>query len=137
MIRTPDADYFLRPVSRSLAKRENFTAPSSHQPHILYKSNWDSRTKWRGDEPHVLQRRSTESSYHQSRKHFFTKRSTNSQTWAVSYTVHEDQESGQQKEPSGIPGDDTEHHGHGHHHNDYRQGEKQRQHFCGRRKKCM
>uniref|UniRef100_A0AAQ5XU35 ADAM metallopeptidase with thrombospondin type 1 motif, 16 n=1 Tax=Amphiprion ocellaris TaxID=80972 RepID=A0AAQ5XU35_AMPOC len=41
LIRTQDADYFLRPVPRSLAQRENFSAPFSHQPHILYKRQRD------------------------------------------------------------------------------------------------
>uniref|UniRef100_A0A3Q2SX69 ADAM metallopeptidase with thrombospondin type 1 motif 16 n=1 Tax=Fundulus heteroclitus TaxID=8078 RepID=A0A3Q2SX69_FUNHE len=44
LIRTMDADYFLRPVSRSLAERENFTAPGSHQPHILYRSDENTRS---------------------------------------------------------------------------------------------
>uniref|UniRef100_A0A3Q3GUF0 ADAM metallopeptidase with thrombospondin type 1 motif, 16 n=1 Tax=Kryptolebias marmoratus TaxID=37003 RepID=A0A3Q3GUF0_KRYMA len=85
LIRTPDADYFLRPVARSLARRENFTAPDSHQPHILYKN------------------RSTDS--HRS------------------FHLKTD--------------DSLKHHGTHHHHSDYRHGDKQRQHFCGRRKKYM
>uniref|UniRef100_A0A3B5ANX1 ADAM metallopeptidase with thrombospondin type 1 motif 16 n=1 Tax=Stegastes partitus TaxID=144197 RepID=A0A3B5ANX1_9TELE len=75
LIRTRDADYFLRPVPRSLAQTENFKAPVSHQPHILYKRERESRTEQK---------------------------------------VH-----------------------HHRHDNDYRYGEKQRQHFCGRRKKYM
>ncbi|XP_033957655.1 A disintegrin and metalloproteinase with thrombospondin motifs 16 [Pseudochaenichthys georgianus] len=121
LIRTKDADYFLRPVSRSLVQRENFTAPSSHQPHILYKSD---RTEHRGHDPRVLQKRSPDSTYHKS--HFVTKRSTNSQTDPTYNPVHDDQQS------DISDGDQMEHH-----HSDYRHGEKNRQHFCGRRKKYM
>ncbi|XP_037641856.1 A disintegrin and metalloproteinase with thrombospondin motifs 16 [Sebastes umbrosus] len=135
LIRTQDADYFLRPVSRSLAQRENFTAPSSHQPHVLYKSERDTRSEQRGRDPRVLQKRSPNSPHH--KPHFVTKRSTNSQTDPATYTdkVNEEQHIGH--------GDQTEHHDSGHHRNshrhdgDHRHGEKQRQHFCGRRKKYM
>ncbi|XP_037533012.1 A disintegrin and metalloproteinase with thrombospondin motifs 16 isoform X2 [Nematolebias whitei] len=61
LIRTTDADYFLRPVSRSLAQRENFTAPDSHQPHILYKNVKDVKTLGRHQEPRLFQKRSTDS----------------------------------------------------------------------------
>ncbi|KAJ4931400.1 hypothetical protein JOQ06_025697, partial [Pogonophryne albipinna] len=122
LIRTKDADYFLRPVSRSLVQRENFTAPSSHQPHILYKSD---RTEHRGHDPRVLQKRSPDSTYHKS--HFVTKRSTHSQTDPTYNPVHDDQQSDISDR------DQMEHH----HHSDYRHGEKNRQHFCGRRKKYM
>ncbi|TMS10701.1 A disintegrin and metalloproteinase with thrombospondin motifs 16, partial [Larimichthys crocea] len=146
LIRTKDADYFLRPVSRSLAQRENFTAPSSHQPHILYKSERGTQT-----EPRVLQKRSTNSTHHKSHGHFVTKRSTNSQTDSTYNTINEDQHRGQQKEQGDIHGhphgndnnnshgDQMEHHDSSHRHDnvDYRRGEKQRQHFCGRRKKYM
>uniref|UniRef100_A0A665URL2 ADAM metallopeptidase with thrombospondin type 1 motif, 16 n=1 Tax=Echeneis naucrates TaxID=173247 RepID=A0A665URL2_ECHNA len=114
LIRTQDADYFLRPVSMRMAQRENFTAPSSHQPHILYKSV--PQTEWRGHQSRVHWRRSTDSASQKSHQHFVTKRSANSQ---------------------------TEHHGSSHHSsshrtdNDYRHGVQQRQHFCGRRKKYM
>ncbi|CAL8289351.1 unnamed protein product [Merluccius merluccius] len=92
LIRTQDADYFLRPVSHSLAQRENFSGPPSHQPHILYRSNAQpkpnasngSHARDRGD----------------GRRHH-------------------------------------DHHGDHHHGDDYNQGEKQKQHFCGRRKKYM
>uniref|UniRef100_A0A8P4KKE3 ADAM metallopeptidase with thrombospondin type 1 motif, 16 n=1 Tax=Dicentrarchus labrax TaxID=13489 RepID=A0A8P4KKE3_DICLA len=70
LIRTQDADYFLRPVSRSLAQRENFTAPSSHQPHILYKSERDSRAEQSGNDPRVLQKRSSDSTHHKPHRHF-------------------------------------------------------------------
>ncbi|TKS81811.1 disintegrin and metalloproteinase with thrombospondin motifs 16 [Collichthys lucidus] len=151
LIRTKDADYFLRPVSRSLAQRENFTAPSSHQPHILYKSERGTQT-----EPRVLQKRSTNSTHHKSHGHFVTKRSTNSQTDSTYNMVNKDQHRGQQKEQGDIHGHphgndnnnshgdqmerhDSSHHRNSHRHDnpDYRRGEKQRQHFCGRRKKYM
>uniref|UniRef100_A0A7N6BCN7 ADAM metallopeptidase with thrombospondin type 1 motif, 16 n=1 Tax=Anabas testudineus TaxID=64144 RepID=A0A7N6BCN7_ANATE len=89
LIRAQDGDYFLRPVSRSLAQRENFTAPISHQPHILYKSERHNQTEQRGHQPPGPQKRSANST-----PHTVTKRSTE-------------------------------------------RGKKQRQHFCGRRKKYM
>ncbi|XP_070768114.1 A disintegrin and metalloproteinase with thrombospondin motifs 16 [Enoplosus armatus] len=150
LIRTQDADYFLRPVSRSLAQRENFTAPSSHQPHILYKSERHSSwTEHRGHEPRVPQKRSTDSTHCKSHRHSVTKRSTSSQTDPTYNTVTEGQHKKNQQ--TDIQGhhhgnDDNnqmEHHSNGHHRNshhhdnDYRHGEKQRQHFCGRRKKYM
>ncbi|XP_068614833.1 A disintegrin and metalloproteinase with thrombospondin motifs 16 [Brachionichthys hirsutus] len=110
LIRTSDADYFLRPVSRSLAHRENFTAPSSHQPHILYKSNGASRTEERSHDPRALQKRSTDSSHQTSHRHTDNDNNSND---------HRHQ----------MNGDG--------HRSDYRHGEKQRQHFCGRRKKYM
>ncbi|XP_039974144.1 A disintegrin and metalloproteinase with thrombospondin motifs 16 [Xiphias gladius] len=152
LIRTQDADYFLRPVSLSLAQRENFTAPTSHQPHILYKNERDIRTEQRGHQPRVLQKRSTDSTPHESHRDFVTKRSTNSPTDPTYDTVNEDHHRGQQKQQRHIRdyhhgnsshGDPTEHHGSGHHRNShrhdshYRHGERQRQHFCGRRKKYM
>uniref|UniRef100_A0AAV2MBL6 A disintegrin and metalloproteinase with thrombospondin motifs 16 n=1 Tax=Knipowitschia caucasica TaxID=637954 RepID=A0AAV2MBL6_KNICA len=59
-IRTQDADYFLRPVSYSLAQSENFTAAPGHQPHILYKSFRDPKTDT-GDKKHNRQKRSLHS----------------------------------------------------------------------------
>ncbi|XP_056901633.1 A disintegrin and metalloproteinase with thrombospondin motifs 16 [Takifugu flavidus] len=119
LIRTPDADYFLRPVSRDLAQRENFTAPSSHQPHILYR-----RMEPRGPDPRVRRNRAADSSYHASSQ----------------ARDGEDQEYRQQGRGD-ILNDRTEHRGdghhHGNHHSDYRHGGRQRQHFCGRRKKYM
>uniref|UniRef100_A0A7N8WW31 ADAM metallopeptidase with thrombospondin type 1 motif, 16 n=1 Tax=Mastacembelus armatus TaxID=205130 RepID=A0A7N8WW31_9TELE len=90
LIRTQDGDYFMRPVSHSLAQKENFTAPSSHQPHILYKSERNFQKEQRGHQPPGLQKR---------------------------------------QKPQSEIGD--------YHHDDYRHWEKQRQHFCGRRKKYM
>uniref|UniRef100_A0A3P8TCT5 ADAM metallopeptidase with thrombospondin type 1 motif 16 n=1 Tax=Amphiprion percula TaxID=161767 RepID=A0A3P8TCT5_AMPPE len=90
LIRTQDADYFLRPVPRSLAQKENFSAPFSRR---------------------VLQKRSTDSS---PRSHFVTNTETTFNT---------------------VP--EAQHRGLHRHDNDYRHGEKQRQHFCGRRKKYM
>lgn len=133
LIRTPHADYFLRPVSPGLARGENFSAPSTHQPHILYKSHWDRRTQWGGRGPQVLQKRSTDST---SRKpHFVTKRSTDSQAEIPRSDGH--RERGHQEQGS-VQGEQADHDDKRHHHrNDYRHGERQRQHFCGRRKKCM
>uniref|UniRef100_A0A672HX59 ADAM metallopeptidase with thrombospondin type 1 motif, 16 n=1 Tax=Salarias fasciatus TaxID=181472 RepID=A0A672HX59_SALFA len=77
LIRTQDADYFLRP------------------------SGGHSRTAHEGRQSRVLQKRSADS-------------------------------------PHPHRGGGPRHHSHHHHHdNDYRHGEKQRQHFCGRRKKYM
>ncbi|XP_072250752.1 A disintegrin and metalloproteinase with thrombospondin motifs 16 [Leuresthes tenuis] len=141
LIRTQDADYFLRPVSRNLAEGENFTAPDSHHPHILYKTNRDSWTKERHPESRVLLKRSTDSSHQKS--HFPSK------TDSIYNVVNEDQHRLLQKEQSDIHGyhhDNSNSTSHNdrlkrdrsdHHHSDYRHGEKQRQHFCGRRKKYM
>ncbi|KAK7887192.1 hypothetical protein WMY93_026813 [Mugilogobius chulae] len=60
LIRTQDADYFLRPVPHSLAQSENFTAPPGHQPHILYKSYREPKTEM-GHKKHILQKRSLHS----------------------------------------------------------------------------
>ncbi|KAM3615039.1 uncharacterized protein V6R79_022589 [Siganus canaliculatus] len=116
LIRTQDANYFVRPVSRSLAQRENFTSPSSHQPHILYKSDGDPQ---KDHEPRMLQKRSPDLSQHKSHRHFVTKRSTNVETDHVDRMVN---------------GSD---HQRSSHRSDYRHGERHRQHFCGRRKKYM
>ncbi|GLD70636.1 A disintegrin and metalloproteinase with thrombospondin motifs 16, partial [Lates japonicus] len=148
LIRTQDADYFLRPVSLSLAQRENFTAPSSHQPHILYKTERDSHTEQRGHQPGAVQKRSTDSAPHKSHTHFVTKRSADSPTDPTYNAVNEDHHRDSHdhhhgNDDSNSPGSQTEHHGSGRHRNshrhdnDYRHGEKQRQHFCGRRKKYM
>uniref|UniRef100_A0A3P8UW88 ADAM metallopeptidase with thrombospondin type 1 motif 16 n=1 Tax=Cynoglossus semilaevis TaxID=244447 RepID=A0A3P8UW88_CYNSE len=128
LIRTPDADYFLKPVSLSLAQRENFTAPSNHLPHILYRSRRDVSS----DQSHQVLQRST-------------------RDWSdvIHSTVNRDRQLGQ--EHSHQHGNSNmshvsqmEHHGskhphHSSHHygNNDRHGEKHRQHFCGRRKKYM
>ncbi|CAJ1061780.1 A disintegrin and metalloproteinase with thrombospondin motifs 16 [Xyrichtys novacula] len=134
LIRTQDADYFLRPVPRSLAEIENFTAPSTHQPHILYKSDRGSPG---GHESQGFQRRHTDSAHHKSHRHSISKRSTNSKTETNYNTVNEEQ----QKQHHGNGYDhrnQAEHQSNSHRHdNDYRHGERQRQHFCGRRKKYM
>ncbi|XP_006804459.1 A disintegrin and metalloproteinase with thrombospondin motifs 16 [Neolamprologus brichardi] len=119
LIQTQDAEYFLRPVSHGLAQMENFTAPFGHQPHILYKRERDSQTQ----RQHVLQKRSADN------------------------TVFERQYKGLQKQHdnnnNNTQADLIKHHGSGQQHNDhrhdsdYRHGEKQKQHFCGRRKKYM
>ncbi|TNN79767.1 A disintegrin and metalloproteinase with thrombospondin motifs 16 [Liparis tanakae] len=124
LIRTQDADYFLRPVSHHLAQRRNFTAPSSHQPHILYKSERDAR----GHDPRVLQKRSPDSTRPDSlHRHFVTKRSTNSRADPTASSA-----AGEDQRVSISHADRMEHHD-----NDHKHGEKQRQHFCGRRKKYM
>ncbi|CAF93540.1 unnamed protein product, partial [Tetraodon nigroviridis] len=116
LIRTPDADYILRPLSRDLAQKENFMAPSSHQPHILYK--WSEQ---KGPGPRARWKRSVNSSRHTSPQ----------------ASGNEDQEN-QQQQRGDILNDRLEHYGAGHRHgSDYSHGERQRQHFCGRRKKCM
>ncbi|XP_013858887.1 A disintegrin and metalloproteinase with thrombospondin motifs 16 isoform X2 [Austrofundulus limnaeus] len=133
LIRTPDADFFLRPVSRSLAQKENFTAPDSHQPHILYKSIGDAWTKGRHLEPRLLQKRST-----------VTHRRFHSNTDPIYRVDNKDQYRQKQQSiyyhdsrNSSDHMDPQKHHGRDHHHSGYRHGERQRQHFCGRRKKYM
>lgn len=132
LIRTPHADYFLRPVSPGLAREENFSAPSTHQPHILYKGHWDRRTQLGGRSTQALQKRSTDST---SRKpHFVTRRSTDLQEEMARSDGHEEGSQDQEN----IQGEQANHHNKRHHQrSDYRHGERQRQHFCGRRKKCM
>ncbi|XP_061531476.1 A disintegrin and metalloproteinase with thrombospondin motifs 16 [Phycodurus eques] len=124
LIRTADADYFLRPVPRHFAQRENFTAPSHHQPHILYKSDRE-----RGQHHRVLHKRSPDSVPHKSHWSYGAERQTRIQT--------DEEEQGRQQ--SGHPSDRQEHHRRGNEHDghDYAHKEKQRQHFCGRRKKYM
>ncbi|XP_053699807.1 A disintegrin and metalloproteinase with thrombospondin motifs 16 [Synchiropus splendidus] len=104
LIRTQDADYFLRPVSRSLAHTDNFTAPSHHQPHILYKSSRPARHPAR-----VLRKRSADP---------------------------KDRRSVTETAPSSQP-DSSDRNHHNGRLEKRRRGRKQRQHFCGRRKKYM
>ncbi|XP_068452431.1 A disintegrin and metalloproteinase with thrombospondin motifs 16 [Clinocottus analis] len=130
LIRTQDADYFLRPVSHRSAQTGNVTTPSGHQPHILYKSKGAGP---RGHDPRAFWKRSPDSSRRESSRHFVTKRSAN----------HGDQQGG------GGHADPMEHRGGGHHDGGHRDGghrdgghphdrdPRQRQHFCGRRKKYM
>ncbi|MEQ2272947.1 hypothetical protein XENORESO_017998, partial [Xenotaenia resolanae] len=142
-----DADYFLRPVSLSLAERENFTAPVSHQPHILYKSDGNTWSKQSYHKLHHLQKRSTDSS------HDTSSGSLPSSTQATDKAYKGDQYRPLQMQKDYIHayrhdksngrshGDrlkhrESRHRRHGHR-SDYRHGEKQRQHFCGRRKKCF
>ncbi|XP_072317058.1 A disintegrin and metalloproteinase with thrombospondin motifs 16 [Eucyclogobius newberryi] len=101
LIRTQDTDYFLRPVSHSLLRSENFTALPGHQPHILYKSYREPEAET-GHKDHNLQKRSLYSTVNGTK------------------STHDDQEL---RRP------------HHNHHN--RHGGRQRQHFCGRRKKFM
>uniref|UniRef100_A0A8C2C2V5 ADAM metallopeptidase with thrombospondin type 1 motif, 16 n=1 Tax=Cyprinus carpio TaxID=7962 RepID=A0A8C2C2V5_CYPCA len=44
LIRTQDADYFLKPLHPHQALLENFAAPSDHHPHILYKRSTPAQT---------------------------------------------------------------------------------------------
>ncbi|KAM9310034.1 A disintegrin and metalloproteinase with thrombospondin motifs 16 [Pholidichthys leucotaenia] len=147
LIRTGDADYFLRPVSRRLAQQGNFTAPLSHQPHILYKRERGSATQQEDQHPRVLQKRSIDSFNQKSFRYLSS----------MYNTVNEDQYRRLQSQRSDIHSYRHErsnstthdnqtkhqrsgHHRHNHHHHhehDYSHGEKQRQHFCGRRKKYM
>ncbi|XP_034467875.1 A disintegrin and metalloproteinase with thrombospondin motifs 16 [Hippoglossus hippoglossus] len=147
LIRTQDADYFLRPVSLSLAQRENFTAPSSHQPHILYRSQRDLQTERRGHPQRALLKRSADPTPLGSHGHFVTETSTRDATYNTVDEEHQQKRHShhyhQGNSNSSSDGDPAEHRGSdlhrgGHRHDsDYRQGDKQRQHFCGRRKKYM
>ncbi|CAL8337596.1 unnamed protein product, partial [Gadus morhua 'NCC'] len=136
LIRTPDADFFLRPVSHIVARRENFTGPSSHQPHVLYRSN---------AQPHTRHRRPRENRNPGEESHVLSKRSAALQPQRRSTNGTEtDEEEGygdlhdltvNNSGRTGHRGDGIRHHGD--HGDDYNHGEKQRQHFCGRRKKYM
>ncbi|XP_061772178.1 A disintegrin and metalloproteinase with thrombospondin motifs 16 isoform X1 [Nerophis ophidion] len=139
LIRTQDADYFLRPVSRDVAHRENFTAPPSHQPHILYRNDGNTRKEDRGHHSRVLQKRSPDSVAHKSDRNLTTKSQNDSQT-------NEDLQGNQQSEP--LSSNDRhdqqqdQHAGSDYHNghwqdDDYTHKDRQRQHFCGRRKKYM
>nr|XP_015804609.1 A disintegrin and metalloproteinase with thrombospondin motifs 16 isoform X1 [Nothobranchius furzeri] len=135
LIRTQDADYFLRPVSRSLAQMENFTGPDSHQPHILYKSDGNSWAKQTHREPRSLKKRSTDSSRRFPSKTDSTSRADNEDNYRPLQnqpSVHS-----RNSKNSTIHGDPLKHHGNSYHRGGYIHGEKQKQHFCGRRKKYM
>ncbi|KAI2655823.1 A disintegrin and metalloproteinase with thrombospondin motifs 16 [Labeo rohita] len=103
MIRTQDADYFLKPLQPHQALLENFSAPSDHHPHILYKRSTPAQTNRgrnrRSTEPKTVSRRDSAIPY----------------LWRSTQT------------------DPTEYHRMPHSHD----GTRQRQHFCGRRKKYM
>uniref|UniRef100_A0A8C1FW94 ADAM metallopeptidase with thrombospondin type 1 motif 16 n=1 Tax=Cyprinus carpio carpio TaxID=630221 RepID=A0A8C1FW94_CYPCA len=61
LIRTQDADYFLKPLHPHQALLENFAAPSDHHPHILYKRSTPAQTNTgrnrRSTEPKTISRR--------------------------------------------------------------------------------
>ncbi|XP_034163571.2 A disintegrin and metalloproteinase with thrombospondin motifs 16 isoform X2 [Pangasianodon hypophthalmus] len=80
LIRTQEADYFLKPLLLHQVQNENYTTAPEHHPHILYKIH-----------------------------------------------THAPEHSGGAK---------RRHRRHGHH-DDYRHGAHQKQHYCGRRKKYM
>ncbi|XP_017565799.2 A disintegrin and metalloproteinase with thrombospondin motifs 16 isoform X1 [Pygocentrus nattereri] len=114
LIRTQEADYFLRPLLQHHLRMKNYTAPEHHQPHILYK---------RHATPHIA-RETTRDPAEPSRKdkegdglYRDTKRLRRSTHMQM------------------VPGDHL--HRHHSHHNNYRHGTRQRQHYCGRRKKYM
>uniref|UniRef100_A0A3Q2CNG8 ADAM metallopeptidase with thrombospondin type 1 motif, 16 n=2 Tax=Cyprinodon variegatus TaxID=28743 RepID=A0A3Q2CNG8_CYPVA len=129
LIRTQDADYFLRPVSRSLAEKENFTSPISHQPHILYKSDGNTNSKQTHHKLHSLQKRSTDSSHHKSRLPSSTE-PLQIHKGSSHVNLHD-------KSNDTSFGGQLKHGERSRHHSYYKHGEKQRQHFCGRRKKYM
>uniref|UniRef100_W5KZF1 ADAM metallopeptidase with thrombospondin type 1 motif 16 n=1 Tax=Astyanax mexicanus TaxID=7994 RepID=W5KZF1_ASTMX len=117
LIRTQEADYFLRPLLQHHLQTENYTAPAHHQPHILYKRHTLTHTaRERTTDSKELQepsRKDEEAAELQSNSRRY-RRSTNIQT-----------------DPS-----DHRQQLH-HHHHDYQHGTQQRQHYCGRRKKYM
>uniref|UniRef100_A0A3P9JVS4 ADAM metallopeptidase with thrombospondin type 1 motif 16 n=1 Tax=Oryzias latipes TaxID=8090 RepID=A0A3P9JVS4_ORYLA len=136
LIRTQHADYFLRPVSRSLAERENFTAPVTHQPHILYKRDGVTWLKQMYHQPRALQKRSADSFQHLSPR----PSKVNSPYDGARQKPLQRRQSGIHSHNSSNSSsllDRRKQHGDVHHLNDYRPGEKQRQHFCGRKKKYM
>ncbi|XP_072534970.1 A disintegrin and metalloproteinase with thrombospondin motifs 16 [Salminus brasiliensis] len=119
LIRTQEADYFLRPLLEHHLRIENYTAPAHHHPHILYKRQAlthrarERRSAKDSTEPQEPSGNDGEAAglYRNSRR---PRRSTHTQT------------------------DPSDHPRHLHtHHNDYQHGTRQRQHFCGRRKKYM
>ncbi|XP_016097777.1 A disintegrin and metalloproteinase with thrombospondin motifs 16 [Sinocyclocheilus grahami] len=61
LIRTQDADYFLKPLHPHQALLENFSGPSDHHPHILYKRFTPAQTNTgrsrRSTEPKTVSRR--------------------------------------------------------------------------------
>ncbi|XP_066539063.1 A disintegrin and metalloproteinase with thrombospondin motifs 16 isoform X2 [Hoplias malabaricus] len=112
LIRTQEADYFLRPLLQHHLVMENYTAPEHHQPHILYKRHTTHNTTGgTADSAEPQKNRDGDIAVH----------------------------SGDNKRPrrSTHRRIDPENHRHHHHHNDYQHSAHQRQHYCGRRKKYM
>ncbi|CAB1412951.1 unnamed protein product [Pleuronectes platessa] len=115
LIRTQDADYFLRPVSLSLAQRENFTAPSSHQPHILYRSQRDLQAERRGHPQRALLKRSADLTPLRSHGHFVTETSSRDATYNTVDGEHQQQRHGHHyhhgNSTRSSDGDQAEHRG--------------------------
>uniref|UniRef100_A0AAY4CIP9 ADAM metallopeptidase with thrombospondin type 1 motif, 18 n=1 Tax=Denticeps clupeoides TaxID=299321 RepID=A0AAY4CIP9_9TELE len=66
LIRTPDEEYFIAPLPQYLAARHNYSAPSGHHPHVLYKRSAERHVN--PDSPH-LSSRVPESHHHGHRHH--------------------------------------------------------------------
>ncbi|CAL8248576.1 unnamed protein product [Lota lota] len=143
LIRTQDADFFLRPVSHTLAQRENFSGLPSHQPHILYRSNAQPHARHRrprqkkpsGEKSHVLSKRSTALQPRQRSAYGTVTDASPSEVYGNHRNLTVNNSSRTSDRGDGIRHHD--HHSNHHHDDDYNQGEKQKQHFCGRRKKYM
>lgn len=103
LIRTQGVDYFLKPLHPHQALLENFSAPSDHHPHILYKRSTPAQTNTgrnrRSTEPKTFSRKDSAVPY--------MGRTTQTDPEEYQRTLHS------------------------------HDGTWQRQHFCGRRKKCM
>lgn len=112
LIRTQEADYFLKPLHPHQALLENFSAPSDHHLHILYKRSTQTDTQ-----TNIRRVRRTSEPNSASRRH-----SGFPYMWGDEMTSykHTDPEEYQHKPHSG---------------NHYRT--QQRRHYCGRRKKYM
>ncbi|XP_035386308.1 A disintegrin and metalloproteinase with thrombospondin motifs 16 isoform X2 [Electrophorus electricus] len=130
LIRTEQADYFLRPLHQQQLWAENYTAPPDHHPHILYKRHTSPQT-----------------SGGRERRH--TPPQTGAERDRISSTVQK--RHGKETElmdafrdkrrPRLSTHEHTElgngYHGRHNRHSNYRHGTRQRQHYCGRRKKYV
>ncbi|KAK1794756.1 hypothetical protein P4O66_009962 [Electrophorus voltai] len=130
LIRTEQADYFLRPLHQQQLWAENYTAPPDHYPHILYKRHTSPQT-----------------SGGRERRH--TPPQTGAERDRISSTVQK--RHGKETElmdafrdkrrPRLSTHEHTElgngYHGRHNRHSNYRHGTQQRQHYCGRRKKYV
>ncbi|KAI4889348.1 hypothetical protein NFI96_011542, partial [Prochilodus magdalenae] len=112
LIRTQEADYFLRPLLHHHLRMENYTAPEHHHPHILYKRHTAPRTAQVRDSAEPSGKDGGSAGLHKDSKRL--RRSTHMQ----------------------MDLDDRQHRRLSHH-SDYRHGSRQKQHYCGRRKKYM
>ncbi|KAG7258627.1 hypothetical protein CRUP_011942 [Coryphaenoides rupestris] len=111
LIRVSGDEYFIAPLPPHLASRHNYSAPSGHHPHVVYKRSAERAVH--GGPGNAAGHASTRQDHPDLRSHHHHHH----------HHHRQDQE--------------QDHHHHHHHqqqHHDYQHGKLQRQHFCGRRK---